>query len=77
MHPQLGGHPGVHPKLSVQMIYFVWPGNASGFPRGNWKVLIREEDIWDTLACCPHDQTSDNHKTMEGLHKILPLNYFH
>lgn len=49
MHPQLEGHPGVHPKLSVHMIYFVWPGNAAGFPRGNWKVLMREEDIWDAL----------------------------
>lgn len=35
---QRGGDPKAHPKPSGEILYFVWPVNASRFPRRNWKV---------------------------------------
>lgn len=37
MHPQLGGHPGVHPKLSVHMIFLSGLGMPQDSPGGTGK----------------------------------------
>lgn len=34
-----GGRPGVDPEHDVVIIYVTWPGNTSGSPRRNWKML--------------------------------------
>ena len=55
---QLGGDPKVEPGITGATLHAIWPGNASGSPRGSWKALLgRRRSGIPLEACCLHDLT--------------------
>jgi len=48
-------------------MYLVWPGNASGSPRRNWRVWLgRRKSGGPCLAGCHHDPAPDKRMKMDG-----------
>ncbi len=66
-HVQLIGDPGVDPEHAGEIIYLIWPGNASGSPRRSWKMLLgRGASGLPCLVCCHCDPAPDKQKKMDG-----------
>jgi len=48
-------------------MYLVWPGNASGSPRRNWRVWLgRRKPGGPCLAGCHRDPAPDKRTKMDG-----------
>jgi len=66
--------PGQTQNLRGGIIYLIWPGNASGSPKRNWRVLLgRWKSGGPCLARCHHDQAPDKQKKVDGW--IGPTDY--
>ena len=44
-----GRRPEADPEPAGGIIYLFWPGDASGFPRRSWRVLLFEKEAWLAL----------------------------
>jgi len=63
---RLEGDPGADPEPAGQIIYLIWPGNASGSPRRSWKVLLgRRKSGGPCFAFCHWDPAPDKWMKMD------------